>query len=129
MIIECLKDSPITIDKHPIIENLRINITKKSQVRVKFNLIDNNGDKTPIDVVIYTFTTPKLEVNKPGISIDVKGEEYGYHIPFRLTLTYHFLQKMVGVKGMINYQPINEKLKTPEDAKGVLSNLKSFIKL
>lgn len=107
MLIEFLK-SPILVDGRPVIINPRLNITGNHQLRLKMAYVQEDDEDVPVDIVVYNWTTPKLE--RLSIIISVDGKEMIRDIPFHIKITYDFLKSSWKLKGNFGSSVINQEI-------------------
>lgn len=106
MLIEIL-DKPILIDKIETLKNIRLNIVEDHKFRLKMIYI-NDDHEEPVDIVVFNWSTPKLDKLKLIISID--GKEMIRSIPFNLKLSFDVIKRRWNLKGSFNNNTVNQEL-------------------
>lgn len=100
MLLEILDEKVISIDEKPIIKNFRVNLSKgRNALRAKFDYIGEE-DITPIDLVIFSYSNPRLE-KVTSIVIDVNGKEFNKNIPFTVKLSINIIRKKFHLSGCV----------------------------
>lgn len=111
----------IKADQKPAIENLRINVAQNRQMRIKFNVIKDDQDPVPLDIVVYEYR-PSLE-GIASFAIVAQGEEFNTHRPFKLTFAYELMKKRWRVRGSFNAKPIDETVNNIVELVNVVKTL------
>lgn len=110
MLLECLNGQPITVNKSPLIDNVRLNIDNENH-QARFKMLYVKDDKNiPIDIIVFNYTLPKLAVNNGGVSVTLSGIEQNKNVQFKITVTYAFFKKKWVVTGALSGKPINKEL-------------------
>lgn len=111
MLIEFL--DTIKVDKAPFAENFRLNIdVKDRKLRCKVTYINNDGEKIPIDLVVYKWAL-NIQTMNPGISFN--GKELNTGNDFSIVISYDVLKRQVKVTGTIGWSDISMELKSVKD--------------
>lgn len=121
MLIEII-DKPILIDKIETLKNVRLNIVEDHKFRLKMTYI-NDEHEEPVDIVVFNWSTPKLDKLKIIISID--GKEMIRSIPFNLKLSFDVIKRRWNLKGQFNNNTVNQEL---ENAFGIFLAFQNLIK-
>lgn len=104
MLIEC-RNAPITVDKQPFIQDLRLNI-QGHQMRLKAIYV--NGDSNiPIDLVVYKWS---VKLDKFQLCIIVDTEELTTKTSAVLKLSYDVLKQRATVSGNIGDKHIKKHI-------------------
>ena len=88
MLIEFLKE-PILINGSEYAKDLRINITKEKQMRVKVKYL-GSGAEVPIDLVVYRFTVPNFS-KPPFVNVSLDGRNMTINSNFLLNVSYNYM--------------------------------------
>lgn len=108
MLLEFPKGN-VMVDRKPgPVEDLRINVAPNRQLRIKFNVLRDEQDPVPLDIVVYEYH-PCLE-GIAHLAIAAEGKEMNTNRPFKLTLSYDFLKKRWKIKGGFNGKDIDETM-------------------
>jgi len=114
MLIEFLHQ--VTVDKTPLIENIRLNIQPMShQLRLKAVYL--NGEiKTPVDIVVFNWT-PKLD--KLSLAISIYGKELTTGTEFHCKLSYDVFRQQLKLTGNI----------AGKNMKIIIASMKDFLEI
>ena len=78
-----------------------MNFTKgRNALRAKFDYIGEE-DITPIDLVIFSYSNPRLE-KVTSIVIDINGKEFNKNIPFTVKLSINIIRKKFHLSGCVS---------------------------
>jgi len=114
MLIEFLNQ--VTVDKVPLVENIRLNIQPLShQLRLKAIYL-NGENKTPVDFVVFNWT-PKLD--KLQLAILIYGKELTTGTEFHCKLSYDIFRKHMKLSGRI----------AGKDVKITIASMKEFLEI
>lgn len=111
MLIEFL--STISIDKKPFAENLRLNVDAKAkQLRLKVTYITNDGNRFPIDLVVFRWD---LSLEKLSLSISFDGREMNTGNDFQIKFMYDVLRKQIKVVGKVSNRDLSIYVKSARE--------------
>lgn len=122
MLIEIL-DKPILIDKVETLKNVRLNLVENHKFRLKMVYV-NDDHEDPVDIVVFNWSTPKLEKIKINISID--GKEMIRSVTFNLKLSFDIVKRRWNLKGSFDNKPVNQELQHFID---IVTTFQNLIKL
>lgn len=122
MLIE-ITEAPIKVDGLPLIENVRLNVQKNHQLRFKGTYIplEKTHTNTSVDVVVYNWSTPKLDGLRIGMTID--GKEMTRNIEFKWKLSFDFLKRAWKLNGSFGPLIVERDLDSVGDILLVLRDL------
>ena len=104
VLIEFLKE-PVLVDGSEYLKDLRINITKDKQMRLKAKYL-NTGKEIPIDLVVYRFTLPNFS-KPPIISISLDGRNMTVSGNFTMMVSYNYISG----KWKLKYDSITKSIR------------------
>lgn len=122
MLIEIL-DKPILIDKVETLKNVRLNLAENHKFRLKMVYISDDHED-PVDIVVFNWSTPKLEKMKINISID--GKEMIRSLTFNLKLSFDIVKRRWILKGSFDNKPVNQEL---TNVISIVTTFQNLIKL
>lgn len=117
-----LPEGPILVDNNPLISDVKINITKQKQARIKLVYHHKDGKENPLDIVIYGFTFPKLN-SVSTVSMDIVGKELISEKDFKLEISYKFLKGIWSINGTYNKHNISHTWKRFQEFMQVVSKI------
>lgn len=113
MLIE-LPSGDVAVDEKPIVSDFRINITRKHQIRIKFNAIKDDK-RIPLDIIIYRWDLVLPSVRKlTSVGVKFEGIENESKKRMNCTLSYKFLAKeweLIGMLGVENFNIQSKEFK------------------
>ena len=104
MLIEFL-DKPVMVDGQEYVKDLRINITKDKQMRLKTKYLVS-GEAIPIDLVVYRFMAPNFS-KVPTISISLEGRNMTINSNFTMNVSYNYMSG----KWKLRYESTTKSIK------------------
>lgn len=104
MLIE--SNAPISINGVEVLQNVKLNIAKNHQMR--FKAAYKAKKYINVDVVVYNWTSPKID--KLTLGITAEGKEMIRGLPFSLKLSYDFLRSHWKLNGSFGQSIVNREL-------------------
>lgn len=108
MLIECI-GNPIKADGEEVLKDLRLNLAPNHQMRIKVKYLFEESE-VPVDIVIFNYSSPRLD--KLSLSISIDGKEMTHKINFRVNLAYSFMTHKWTLKGTVGGNPVKKELST-----------------
>lgn len=109
MLLEIQEDKVITVDKKPVMKNLRCNITPSKQMRLKGILIHGDIERE-LDIEVQRIS--KLQIKMNSISVTIGGVERIMDISYNLVISYELHKLQWNVSGTVGRKRINETIKS-----------------
>lgn len=119
MLIEIL-DSPIMVDKKPLLKGIRLNIAGNNQYRFKTIVLDNDNE-IPVDLIIYQLEWKGIKNLTANIGINAIEKNTNIRIDLKVSYSIH--RKEYSIKGIISNNSINIKTKNMQEIISSIINI------
>ena len=119
MLIEIL-DSPVMVDKQPLLKGIRLNIAGNNQYRIKTTVL-NDGNDIPVDLIIYQLAWKGIK--NLTANIDINAVEKNTNIRVDVKVSYSIHRKEYSIKGIIGDEQINIKTKNMQEIISSIINI------